>query len=229
MKKKSKILICIGTIGSPTFNKCYNNVIIAKNNFSEECDLHIIKNKFPQSEWLNCMRDAALGWDWCFQVDEDMYLQESAFERLYSFAIHKSKNNKILNASSMLYDLFLEQKVGSFKIWNSAAFKNFKFNNVMGCDRDIFFRASKEGFLNVSTTEVLGLHDSAPNKDIAYKKYFEYIQKIKKFDKNLDRAKDVLNNLYQIKNLRKDFVSLYAYKGALDGLSAKIINESKKG
>jgi hypothetical protein len=150
-------------MGRPTFKRCYESVLRAKAAFSQKTDLHIIKNKSPQSEWLNSMRKAALGWDWCFQIDEDMYLYENAFEDLYRFAIEKSKKTKVLSASSLLYDLFLERKIGSFKIWNSQSLKKLTFSDVLGSDRDIAKRGALIGLNTVATNLVLGDHDSAPN------------------------------------------------------------------
>ena len=226
MGKKAKILICIGTLGRPTFTKCYKSVIRAKKAFSQKADLHIIKNAKPQSAWLNKMRKAALGWDWCFQIDEDMYLYENAFEDLYKFAIEKSKNTKILSASSLLYDLFLERKIGSFKIWNSAALKELSFKDVLGSDRDIAKRGSILGFKTVATNIVLGDHDSAPSEEIAYDKYYKYVEKLKKFGNERD-IKYILNFLQKKckKNLNKKsksyIISKFSYDGALDSYLSK--------
>lgn len=187
--------------------------MIARKAFSQKTDLHIIKNKSPQSEWLNSMRKAALGWDWCFQIDEDMYLYENAFEDLYRFALEKSKKTNVLSASSLLYDLFLETKIGSFKIWNSESLKKLRFNNVLGSDRDIAKRGALIGLNTVATNLVLGDHDSAPNVEIAYNKYYKYVEKLKKFGSQKDV--EYIINFLQSKS-RKDNISKSALKGALD-------------
>jgi hypothetical protein len=211
---KAKILICIGTMGRSTFNRCYESVLKAQKAFSEKTDLHIIKNKSPQSEWLNAMRKAAMGWDWCFQVDEDMYLYENAFEYLYHFAKRRSRTENILNASSMLYDLFLEQKIGSFKIWNSDSLRKLKFKNVLGSDRDIAKRAEYLKLYCISKNIILGDHDSAPNEKIAYNKYYKYVDKLKKFNntKGVDHILDFLDK----KRTNGCKISEAAYRGAFD-------------
>jgi glycosyltransferase involved in cell wall biosynthesis len=218
---KAKILICIGTMGRPTFKRCYESVLRAKAAFSQKTDLHIIKNKSPQSEWLNSMRKAALGWDWCFQIDEDMYLYENAFEDLYRFAIEKSKKTKVLSASSLLYDLFLERKIGSFKIWNSQSLKKLTFSDVLGSDRDIAKRGALIGLNTVATNLVLGDHDSAPNTEIAYNKYYKYVEKLKKFGNQKDI--EYIINFLQSKS-KKDNISKSALRGALDAKKALAFN-----
>lgn len=218
---KAKILICIGTMGRPTFNRCYESVLKAQKAFSQKTDLHIIKNKSPQSEWLNCMRKAALGWDWCFQVDEDMYLYENSFEYLYNFAIRKSRTMNILNSSSLLYDLFLEKKIGSFKIWNSNSLRSLKFKNVLGSDRDIAKRGEGLKLYCVSKNIVLGDHDSAPNVKIAYDKYYKYVDKLKKFN-DMKSISYILNFLDK-KRSGGCAVSDAAYRGAFDSSTLDVV------
>lgn len=212
---KAKILICIGTMGRSTFNRCYESVMLARKAFSQKTDVHIVKNKSPQSAWLNKMRKAAMGWDWCFQIDEDMYLYENALEDLYNFAVRKSKKTKILSASSLLYDLFLEGKVGSLKIWNSDALRKLEFRDVLGSDRDIAKRGEEIGYFTVATNLVLADHDSAPTEKIAYDKYYKHILKLKKFENNKD-IKYFLNFLKSktIKNPRSE-IFRSAYNGAI--------------
>jgi len=218
---KAKILICIGTMGRPTFNRCYESVLKAQKAFSQKTDLHIIKNKSPQSEWLNSMRKAALGWDWCFQIDEDMYLYENAFEDLYSFAILKSKKHKILSASSLLYDIFMERKIGSFKIWKSESLKTLRFRDVLGSDRDIAKRGLSLGYKTVSTKIVLADHDSAPNEEAAYKKYYKCVEKLKKFGKASDVS--YLLNYLRKKSESGCKISISAYMGGMKASGSGLI------
>jgi len=231
MPKKEKVLICIGTMGRPTFNRCYKSVMVARKRLPVSSDYHIIKNESPQSAWLNKMRIAAMGWDWCFQVDEDMYLYENALEDLYNFASRKANTTNILSASSLLYDLFLERNIGSFKIWRSKSLVDLEFRDVLGSDRDIARRGDKLLRYSISRNIVLGDHDSAPNKEIAYNKYFKYIQKLKKFDKKreIESIIKFLNN--KINKNPYDKISKAAHRGACDSFAIKNIynNSNCKG
>jgi len=91
MDKKDSIIICIGTIGSPTFNKCYKIVNKLYNKDPRVKDIAVIRDKAPQSAWLNAMRTASVGSKWCLQIDEDMYLYKDALDELLSFAEKKRK------------------------------------------------------------------------------------------------------------------------------------------
>ena len=228
--KKNKVTICIGTIGSPTFDKCRNIIFNNFENHPMVDRIFIIKNKKPQSKWLNEMRKAASNTEFCLQVDEDMYLYDYALDNLIK--LYRSKENSvpsILNASALLYDLFLERKIGSLKLWNSEALQSISFKNTLGGDRDFSKRAFDLGYYNVSTNSVLGEHDSAPNAAIAFSKYHEYVQKIKKFE-NVTAAKRFvlfLNRKYQAD--KGNYIKKKAYDGARWGLIDAISDVSKGG
>ena len=167
------VTICIGTMESPTFEKCHALVrsIASRDNRVEK--VVVIRNKSPQSAWLNNMRSSCRDTKWCLQVDEDMYLYQNSLSTLIKFANSKEAHGiKILNASSLLYDLFLKENIGSLKLWSVKALQSQEFRDVLGGDRDYARRAKKNGFKNVEIKKTLGEHDSAPNSDIAYKKYF---------------------------------------------------------
>tara|TARA_B100001094_G_scaffold91497_1_gene87476 strand:- start:2995 stop:3720 length:726 start_codon:yes stop_codon:yes gene_type:complete len=226
--KKGKVTICIGTIGSTTFEKCKKLIYKHFSNHPLVDKIVVISNKSPQSAWLNEMRRQASDTEWCLQVDEDMYLYPNALDDLISLYIDKEKRGiKILSASSLLFDLFLETNIGSLKLWNSEALQSLDFRDVLGGDRDFAKRAKSLGYRSISTDKVLGRHDSAPNPSVAFKKYFEYTQKIKKFN-SLEKAKKF------VKTLKKkylddpgNFIKKKAYDGAKHGLADSLINKSK--
>jgi len=209
------VIICIGTIDGPTFEKCFNIVNTLFKNHEKVLKISVIKNKKPRSEWLNEMMKQSIesGAKWCLQVDEDMYLYKDALDKLYSFAT--TSNKKVLNASCLLQDLFLSSKIGSLKLWNVDAFKFSQFKDVLGSDRQFAKDLEKFGFTNIAMDSVLADHDSAPTPEIAYKKYNEYIEKIYKFNGKEDserflaflRKKSYINN-----------INMAAYNGASDKL-----------
>lgn len=221
------VTICIGTIGAPTFDRCRRIVEAIARRDPRVKRVVIIKDKKPQSAWLNEMRAQCKDTKWCLQVDEDMYLHKNALNDLIRFARKKEKEGiNILNASSLLYDLFLKQKIGSLKLWSSKALQEQAFGDVLGGDRDYAKRAKAKGYRNVEISVVLGEHDSAPSKDIAYKKYFEYVQKIKKF-RTESSAKSFVKSLKR-KHAQEDTdITRAAYKGAKAGLASPILNKSK--
>lgn len=215
---EDKVIICIGTVGRPTFKKCYGIIDKFFKNHKNVKKIEIIRNKMPRSEWLNRMSELSVDYDWCLQVDEDMYLYPDALDKLLNFAIDNKKNGvKICNASCMLKDLFLNEKIGSLKIWNTDVFKYVKFKNVLGSDREFFKDALNFGFKNISIDNILADHDSAPTPEIAYKKYYEYIKKINNFN-GYDSAKNFINTLEKINIKKNNNITKMALKGAIDGL-----------
>lgn len=224
---KESVTICVGSIGSSTFKRCLESVRFIEKYDSRVKKICIIKDKSPQSAWLNEMRYNCKDTKWCLQVDEDMYLHKNALSTLISFAKQKEADGiKILNASSLLYDLFLRRNIGSLKLWSSSALQTQEFRDVLGGDRDYARRAKKNGFKNVEISKVLGDHDSAPTCDVAYKKYFEYVNKLKKF-KSDSSAINFSNYLKEKYLKEKTIICKSAYFGALDGISSNLIKGSK--
>jgi hypothetical protein len=228
MSAKSGVTICIGTIGSPTFTKCKKIVFELYKNDSRVNNIIIIKNRTPQSAWLNSMREACKGSKWCLQIDEDMYLYKNALDELLKFAEKEERKGvKVLNASSLLFDIFLNTTVGSLKLWNVEPLQKLEFRDTLGGDRDFAKRASKLGYNNVETKLILGEHDSAPTPGIAFKKFFEYTQKMRKFS-NEKGARKFSEFLKQKWKKDKTLISKKAYDGSLSGLSSKLIDRTKE-
>lgn len=213
------IIICIGTVNKPTFKKCYDLINKNYSNHKNVKKIEIIKNKKPRSEWLNEMAKISLEYNWCLQVDEDMYLYPNALDELLNFAkLEKNKGVKIANASCMLNDLFLNSKIGSLKIWNTEVFKYVTFKDVLGSDRQFAKEALEFGFKNIAINKILADHDSAPTPEIAYAKYYEYTEKIYKFNgkKEAISFNLFLKNKY---NKEKNIIT----KSALDGSNNQIM------
>jgi len=212
----NNVIICIGTINRPTFKMCYDLIFKNYLNHKNVKKIEVIKNKTPRSKWLNDMAKISLEYDWCLQVDEDMYLYPNALDELLNFAIlEKNKNIKIANASCMLKDLFLDYKIGSLKLWNTEVFKYVNFKDVLGSDRQFAKEASELGFKNIATSKVLADHDSAPTPEIAYSKYYEYTSKIYNFSNKEEALKFNLFLKYKY-NKESTLISKMAYNGSTD-------------
>ena len=189
---KKDVVVCIGTVGRPTFKRCFDHVIRLKNFDSRVKHVEVIRDHPSQASWLNAMAKKSEGFTWCLQVDEDMYLEENCVDVLMSLSRKKESDGlQILNSSGLLFDLFLKQKIGSIKLWRSSAIRKLGFVDTMGVDREIYRRAKKFGYSNVQTNDVLGLHDSAPTVDIGISKYYTYVKKIIKFD-SANKAKNFI-------------------------------------
>lgn len=224
---RKDVTICIGTVGYPTFNRCYNHVLNASDGNKHVKDIVIIKNKYPTSSWLNDMRKN-VSTKWVLQVDEDMYIDKNSIDELISLAkVKTNKHNiKILNASSLLYDIFLETNIGSLKLWNTDSFSFSEFKNVQGSDRRFAKDLEKFGFKNVATSKVLGKHDSAPSEDIAYFKYKEYVQKLIRYQ-DKKSAKKFINFLTKKHKKNNDIISFFALNGGIAGYRCPDDNKTK--
>ena len=223
---KKDITICIGTVGYPTFEKCYSKVKRIASNDSRVKDIVIIKDKYPTCAWLNEMR-VSCNTTWCLQVDEDMYLNDNCIDVLIQLAKRsEAAGIRVLNASGLLYDIFLKNKIGSIKLWRVDAFKHAEFKDVSGSDRQFAKDLKKFGFKNVEVMKVLGKHDSAPNPKIAYFKFKEYIMKIRKFEGE-NAAKNYLKQFKKICNKNNTVIAKFAYEGALMGLTGSLDNKTK--
>lgn len=224
----NSVTICIGTIGSPTFDRCRKTVEGIARKDSRVKNVVVIRDKKPQSAWLNEMRLQCKNTKWCLQVDEDMYLKSSALDKLISFAMKVEANGgQILNVSSLLYDLFLEEKIGSLKLWSSEALQRVDFRDTLGGDRDIAKRAKLLGYSNFSIDVVLGKHDSAPSASIAFSKYYEYTQKIRKF-KSEESARKFSRMLKKKWEKDGSYISKKAYDGSKHGLLDDLKDRSKR-
>ena len=221
------VTICIGTIGSSTFDKCKRRVNIIKSKSPMVKKVVVIKNMRPQSAWLNQMRVECSDTKWCLQVDEDMYLKARALARLLDFAQKvEKKGHNILNVSSLLYDLFLEERIGSLKLWSSQALQELEFRDTLGGDRDFSKRAKLLGYGSFSIDAVLGDHDSAPNPSVAFSKYYEYTQKLRKFGSE-QSARKFSDSLRKKWKRDGDYISKKAYDGSKHGLLDDIRDRSR--
>ena len=98
----------------------------------------------------------------------------------------------------------------------------------MGGDRDYAKRAKELGFRNFSIQDVLGYHDSAPTPAIAFSKYYEYTQKLKKF-KSKESAEKFSRSLKRKWDKDKSYISKKAYDGSKHGLLDSVKDISKRG
>ena len=79
---KKDIVICIGTIGGPTFNRCYSNIKRLQSIDSRIKRICVVENVKPQCAWLNQMVLESQSNTWCLQIDEDMYINDKAINTL---------------------------------------------------------------------------------------------------------------------------------------------------
>ena len=219
---KKDVIICIGTVGSPTFNKCFSIAKSIMKSNSNVKKIEVIENYSPQCAWLNEMIKRAQGYTWCIQLDEDMYLKENTIKKMLNEAREvESKGVGVGLVHGLLWDIFLDQEIGSLKLWRTKILKKFEFEDILGSDRKVVTSMKKKGYKIVKINETLGHHDSAPTIEIGKKKYYEYVHKIRKFDGE-EKALRFINSL-KANNKNKEII-----KSAEQALDSEILNKSKK-
>lgn len=223
---KKDVTICIGTVGYPTFDKCHSTAKRVAKRDPRVKRVIVIKDMYPTSAWLNKMREVSKT-TWTLQIDEDMYMSDDCITELLNLARKsEARGLKVLNASGLLYDLFLKSTIGSIKLWNTSCFKHGEFKNVKGSDRQFAKDVTKFGFSNVEVKKVLGQHDSAPSPEIAYFKYKEYLAKIKRFQ-GKPAAGAFLKHFKKLCDSHKTLISRYAYEGAIIGYNSALDDSTK--
>ena len=137
----------------------------------------------------------ANGYTWCLQLDEDMYIKEDTIKKMLNKARDvESEGVGVGLVHGLLWDIFLEQEVGSLKLWRTKILRKFTFEDILGSDRKVVKGIKKRGYRTSSIEQILGHHDSAPTVEIGKKKYYEYVHKIKKFN-GKERAIRFVNSL----------------------------------
>jgi glycosyltransferase involved in cell wall biosynthesis len=212
---KKDVIVCIGTVGRPTFEKCYKHVMELKKRDPRVKKVVVIRDQPSQAAWLNEMMLQSRGYTWCLQVDEDMYVNPDCVNHLLGLAKEKeAAGNMILNVHCMLDDIFLESKVGSLKLWRVKHSAGIEFVDTLASDRDFAKKGESRGMLCFSSDCSMGDHDSAPNEEIAYSKYREYVEKIRTFG-DIDKAKNFVKSVQSLCE-RKGSIG----KAALSGMTS---------
>jgi hypothetical protein len=218
------ITICIGTVGYPTFHKCYESCEKIKLKNRDVKEIIVIEDEYPLSAWLNRMSEVS-STKWILQVDEDMYLNARCIE-IFKLLMNKNRGRRVANISGLLFDRFLKINIGSLKMWSAEVLNQYEFKDVLFSDRTMAEEVTKDGYILDDTPRVLGEHDSAPTPEIAYFKYKNYVQKARELN-GVGASRYLMTLLKKRHQDENSLISFCALKGGEAGLYSDIDNVSK--
>jgi hypothetical protein len=214
--KKSDLTVFVLTHDDePNYNLC----IEALKNQTIDFKLDIIRNFHPMSaafqEMLNRCNTPHY-----IQVDSDMILNKDAIEKLYKAII--SSDEKTAMICYKLHDSHLDKAIDGIKIYKYDIFKNYPYNNVMSCEMEQLGKLEKDGYKYTRIAEVIGTHCPMWTKETIFERYFNYMEKLKKFQSpNYSHLLKTLLSIF-LKEPNKN--NLYAFIGAL---SSSILPKNK--
>jgi hypothetical protein len=199
----------------PNYELCME----ALKNQGIEFKLDVIKNFHPMSAAFQEMLNRC-STPYYVEVDSDMILEPDAIERLYNEIITSDERTAMI--CHKLHDVHLDKSIDGIKIYKYDIFKNYPYENVMSCEMAQLEKLEKDGYNYIRNPEVIGTHCPIWTKGTIFERYFNYMEKLKKFksDKYSFLLKKLLSTFLndQTKN------NLYAFLGAV---SSSIIPELK--
>lgn len=203
-----KLTVFLLTCGE---NINYQKCLDALNNQSIKFNLNIIKNYHPMGIAFQEMLNRCETEYYC-QIDDDMILNENAIETMYNSIINSDEKTAMV--CYKLHDVHLNKGIDGVKIYKYNIFKNYPYNiNVLSCEMEQLENIEKNGFNYKRISTIIGQHCPIWTKENIFERYYNYIDKLKKFgSKNYI---NMLNNLLKIFLKEPNQLNLYAFIGGL--------------
>ncbi len=211
-KKHLDLTVFIISFGeNPNFNDCVESI----NNQNVKFNIKHIKNVAPMSAAFQRMIDEC-DTKYYIQVDEDMILDKNAIEILYNTISSAEKN--ISTVAYMLKDVHLDFDIYGVKIYNHKILKNYPYNlDIISCEVEQLKRLNDDGYDILMIKDVIGLHSPKWTNDLIYERYFDLMEKWKKFKYHW--MQELPSKLLQIFQNEPSEQNLYALLGAMFSLS----------
>ena len=187
-------------------------------------DIIVIKDFHPMSKAFQKMIDKCKT-PYYVQVDDDMILYPNAIERMYNCVIETDKKTSMI--SFQLLDVHLKMNIHGVKIYKHSIFKKYPYNlNCLSCEVEQISRMEKNGFHYLSSKEVLGNHSPNWTDDGIFERYFNLMEKCKKFEYYWMKA--LPSKLWEILKANPTKQNLYAVLGAYTSIiSSQLENKEK--
>jgi hypothetical protein len=216
-----KLTVFVLSCGNnPNYEKCIDSL----NNQTIKFNLDIIKDCHPMGVAFQEMINRCQT-DYYIQVDEDMILDNNSIEVLYNSIL--SSDPKTAMVCYKLKDVHLNRGIDGIKIYKFSIFNLFPYNiNVLSCEMEQLDRLKKAGYNYKRCSQIIGLHCPLWTKETIFERYYNYIDKYKKFgSKNYTF---LLNNLLKIFLETPNQLNLYAFIGGLASIFNENIRTSEK-
>ncbi len=199
----------------PNYPKC----IEALSNQTCTFTLDIIKNFHPMSAAFQEML-VRCKTPYYIQVDSDMILNADAIEKLYQSIVETKPQEAMI--CHRLHDEHLNKTIDGIKIYKFDIFKKYPYNNVVSCEVDQLNSMAQDGFTYIRKPDVVGVHHPVWTEETIFERYFNYIEKLKKFQST--NYITLLNRLLDIFIKTPTKINLYGLLGAI----ASCISEEPK-
>lgn len=158
------------------------------------------------------------------QIDSDMILNSNGIEKLY---------NSILNTQSKtamvcfkLLDHHQNKPIDGIKIYKYDIFKKYPYKNVLSCEMEQLKELERDGFNYIRNSETIGTHCPIWSKETIFERYFNYMEKLKKFESA--NYPLLLQNLLNIFLKDQTKTNLYAFIGAIASAVTRDIKTDEK-
>jgi hypothetical protein len=199
----------------PNYEKCLE----ALNNQTIRFKIDIIKNYHPMSVAFQEMLNRCTT-QYYVQVDSDMIVNKDGIEILYNSILQS--NEKECMVCYKLHDNHLNKAIDGIKIYKYDIFKNYPYNNVMSCEMEQLNRLEHDGYSYVRKSDVVGLHCPIWNKETIFERYFNYMEKLKKFQSpNYSNLLKKLLTIFLKETTKNNFY------GLIGALTSAVIPEQK--
>lgn len=189
----------------PNFNNCLSAIKSQNIDFS----LEIIKNYHPMSVAFQEMLDRCKT-KYFIQIDSDFIMNPDSLETMLK-SIKLTKENEAM-VCFKLHDWHLDKPIDGVKIYKHNIFKQYPYKNVMSCEMEQLDRLTHDGYTYIRKSEILGIHSPIWTIESIFERYFNYMEKNKKFNKE---SNPLLETLIKIFIDNPTNINLYAFLGAI--------------
>lgn len=137
-----------------------------------------IYNKAPMNVAFQEMLDRCTT-KFFIQCDQDMILHPSACAVMLDDI--RAQSQDVAMVAYMLHDPHLDMNIQGVKIYRHSIVKNYPFVSGLSCERSQVDRFRADGFTLVERSAVLGQHSPRWNPELVFERYFDLMEKWKKF------------------------------------------------
>lgn len=203
----------------------YDECIEALKHQTVKVDIIVIKDFHPMSKAFQKMIDRCMT-PYYVQVDDDMILYPNAIETMYEEIIKTDKKTSMI--SFWLNDVHLKFHIHGVKIYKHNVFKKYPYNfECLSCEVEQTSRMERDGYkVLLNESQALGDHSPRWTNDGIFERYFNLMEKYKKFEYGW--MKNLPNRLWEIFKINPSKQNLYAILGAYTSIIKEGIENKEK-
>jgi len=202
----------------------YNDCIEALKSQNSIFNIVVIRNFYPMSRAFQKMIDNCKT-PYYIQVDDDMIMYPNSIETMYNAIINSDKKEAMI--CFKLKDIHLDFIIDGVKIYKHKIFKNFPYNlSCLSCEVEQTNRMKSRGYKFITKEIVLGDHSPKWTDDNIFERYYNLMEKYKKYEYSW--LANIPNKLLRILQKNPSKKNLYALLGAYTSIIKKDIDNEEK-